>query len=68
MVVAEDRLFVRREQERERPPADGQFVEPNSVERHVNLSAVEVVHPELIEVAQYDPLRPVRRQSKASSD
>ena len=61
-VVAERGGFVGGKQKRQRPPARGQLGEVDLVLGRVELG-VEVVYPELVEVAQDDVLRPVGHQA-----
>ena len=63
-VVAEARLFLRREEERERTPAGRQLIKPDFVLRAVEL-VVEVVDPEFIKVAEDDVRRAVGDEADA---
>ncbi len=56
VVVAEGGAFAGGVQKAERSPAIGEFDEGDTVERFVELSAVEIVDPELVEVAEDDVL------------
>lgn len=61
VVVAENGLLRRGEQERQRAPALREFLDPQPIDGRIHLR-LEIVDPELVEVAQDDVTGPARYQ------